>query len=136
MRADFDDFPLFQHAQKFGLLRERHAANFIQKQRAMMRDFEPSHFIRRRASKCPFRITEKFTFEQRIRNRRHVDGAEHLVFAPTQPMNPSGDQLFPRAAFAKNQDWRFIRLRHFGHQFQHMLNLSTISDNMIPDPVI
>ena len=67
--ADALDFAFFQHAQQFRLHRERHVANFVEEQRAVMGLLEFSDVARGRAGERAFFVAEQLRFHQLGGNR-------------------------------------------------------------------
>jgi hypothetical protein len=102
--ADPLEFPLLQDAQQLGLLGQRHFADFIQKERAALRDFKLAFLLGDGPGECAFLVTEQFAFEQRLGQRRAVDRDERRVCARAVLVNGARGHLLACAALAENQD--------------------------------
>src|SRR5580698_7804036 len=57
-------FLLLQNPQQFRLKFERDVAHFVQKERALVRQFKASHFLSDRPGKCSFFMTEQLTLQK------------------------------------------------------------------------
>ena len=103
---------VFEDAEDFGLRRQGHVADFIQKNRPVMRLFEFAALHRRRARKRAFFIAEQFAFNQMFRQRRAIDADERARSSGAIFLNETGDELFACAAFSGNQ-YRAVGRRNF-----------------------
>ena len=56
--ADGQHVAVFQHAQQFRLLAQRHIADFVKENSAAFRQFEPSNAVRASVSECAFHVTK------------------------------------------------------------------------------
>ena len=70
---------ILQHAQQLGLRAHRHLADFIQQQRAVLRQLETARAPLHRAGERAFFVAEQFALHQRFGQRRAVDGDERTV---------------------------------------------------------
>jgi hypothetical protein len=89
------EFPFLQNAQKFGLQIETDVSNLVQKQAALLSQFDPAALLRQSAGKSSLFVSEKLAFQQSGRNgctvQPHkcsvtagiliVDGARHWPLA-------------------------------------------------------
>ena len=70
---------LLQDAQQLRLQLERHIADFVEKQRALMRQFEPSNLLRQRARECALLVAEPLALEKTGRGRGAIDRDERAA---------------------------------------------------------
>ncbi len=111
LTADALDFALFQHAQQFGLHGERHVADFIEKDGAVLGLLELAEMAAGRAGERSFFVSEQFGFNQLRRNRGTVQRDERTAGSRTALMQSARDQFLSGAGFTENADARFAR-RH------------------------
>ena len=67
---------LLEHAQQLGLRDQRHVADLVEKQRAVVGQLEAAGLAIVRAGERAFFVAEDFRFEQRVGQRRAVDRLE------------------------------------------------------------
>ena len=113
-------FLLLQNAQQFRLKFERDVADFVQKERALVRQFKASHFLRDRSGKCSFFVTEQLTLQKPERNRGAIQFNEGAFAAGAQIVYRAGNQLLAGSGLAQDQHAR-IRRRNNGYQLQRGL---------------
>ena len=77
--ADALEPPLLERAQNLGLQRERQVADFVEEQRAVMRELELAGLARHGAGKGALLVAEELGLEQVVGNRRAVDRDERAV---------------------------------------------------------
>ena len=75
------DRPLLQHAQQLGLRRQRHLGDLVEQQRAAVGRLEAAVAALDRAGERAALVAEQLRLEQRLRERRAVDGDERLARA-------------------------------------------------------
>ena len=95
-----------QHAQNPGLGRQRHVADFVQKNRALVALLKLPDALGGGARERPLFVPEQLAFQQIFRDRRAVDRQERQLAAAAVMVNRSGDQFFSRAAFTGDQGGR------------------------------
>ena len=95
-------FPLLNHAQNFGLRPQAHVADFIEKNRAVVRQLEPPFALFDRAGERPALVAEEFAFQQFFGQRRAIHLDERLRGAAAEVVNGIRHHLFARAAFPRN----------------------------------
>ena len=115
--ADALNFSLFQHAQQFGLHRERHVANFIQKKRAARGLLEFSDVARGRAGERTFFVAEEFRLDQLSGHGGAIERHERPGMPRAFLVDRSRDQFLARAGLSLDRDARFagrdaLHLRH------------------------
>ena len=79
--AEAFDFALLQHAQQFGLQRQRHLGDFVQQQRAALRLLEFAGVRVGRAGEGAALVAEQHGFEHVLGDGRAVDRDERPFFA-------------------------------------------------------
>ena len=105
-------FTLFQDAEKLGLQRHWHIADFVHEESAALSCFKKSLFTLGIGSgKSTLDVTEKFTFQKTFRQCSTVDGHERFVGSETLAMNGAGNQFLAGAAFTGDE----YTGRGFGH---------------------
>ena len=92
----------------FGLQRSGQLANLVDEQRAAVGDFEQARLCCHRACKCPLLVPEQLAFQQGFGQRGTVDHYERLIGPHAGSLQSLGHELFPRAAFALNEN-RLVR---------------------------
>ena len=94
---------LFEHAQELGLRDERHVADFVEEQRAVVRELEPARLAVVRAGERALFVAEDFRFEQRVGQRGAVDRLELVGAAAAQLVDHPRDDFLARAGRAEDQ---------------------------------
>ena len=74
--AEALEAPLLEHAQQLGLRDERHVADLVEEQRAVVGQLEAARLAIVRAGERAFFVAEDFRLEQRVGQRRAVDRLE------------------------------------------------------------
>ena len=109
LAAQRHDLLLLQHSQQPRLQRERHVADFIEKQGPArgLQDLAAHSFLAR-AGERPGFVTEQLAFDQRFGNRRAVDRDERPFRAPADEMHRM------RERFLAGTCWTLDEYRHAG----------------------
>ncbi len=125
LTANALDLALFQYAQQFGLHGERHVADFIEKNRAVLGLLELSQMAAGRAGEGSFFVAEQFGFNQLRWNRGAVQRDEWSAGSRTAFVQSARHQLFSRASFTENADADFAggHAFHLRHHAAHGLAL-------------
>ena len=76
--ADALEFAVLQHAQDFRLRRQRHVADFVEKNRPLVALLELADPPVGRARERALFVAEQFALQQILRNRRAVDRQERF----------------------------------------------------------
>src|SRR5690348_11055411 len=97
--ADALEAAFLENAQQLALDRKRQFADFVEKNRAAMGEFEFADFTRSRAGVCATFVAEKFIFDEAFGNGGAIQGDEGIFAALAQVMQGAREQLFPRSAF-------------------------------------
>ena len=82
----------------------RHLADFVEKDRALVGDFEQAALVLVGAGEGAFDVAEQFAFEQSLGKRATVDGDERLAGSGRTGMHGAGDEFFAGSAFAVNEN--------------------------------
>ena len=131
--ADALDLAFFQHAQQFGLHQNRHVADLVQEQRAVVGLLELADVPGGRAGEAAFFVAEEFAFDQLGGHRRAVQGDERPAFARAALVQRARDQLLAGAGFAQDADARLAG-RHAVHLRHHAPHaLARIDDFVLAD---
>src|SRR6266568_6589429 len=101
--ADSLKFLFLQYAQKLGLEGGRDFADLVEKNRALVGEFEAPLARINRAGKCPLFMAEQLGLKDRFRQRCTVDLDERALGARRQLVNGLGDQLLAGAGFTAQQ---------------------------------
>ena len=109
---------LLQHPQQFGLLGQRHAFDFIQKQGATIGVLQLADALALGAGKGAAFVAKQFGFKQLLGDGRAVEGDKGLVGPRTKIMQAAGDQFLAAAGLAANQhiDRQRRQLQHLAAQ--------------------
>src|SRR4051812_7881418 len=103
-------------------------ADFIEKDRPLIREFKFSGLSRRCAGVGPLLMAEQFVFNQSVGNCCTVNRYEGLVPAWAQLMNRSGKHLLARSAFSSKKHRRIGRSNTLNIA-AHSLDRRTFADN-------
>ena len=101
--ADALDLALLQRPQQLRLQRQRHQADFIDEERAAMRQLEAADACRHGAGERALGVAEQLGLGQRLGNRGGVERDEALVAARAVVVNRAGDELLAGAGLALDQ---------------------------------
>ena len=101
--ADALIFAIFQHAQQFGLQLERQLADFIEKQRALVRILEVTGARGAGAGERALHVTKKRWLNQRRGNGGAIECEIGLPCPRALPVQRLRDELLAAAGFAFNQ---------------------------------
>src|SRR5262249_16943222 len=121
--ADALHLALLQHAQQLGLHGQRHVADLVQKQRALVGLFKLAEVPRGSSCKRALFMAEQLRFDQLRRDRRAVQRYVGTVATAAFFVNRAGDQLFARAGFTQDADTGFAggHAFHLGQQLAHLV---------------
>ena len=115
------NLPLLEHAQQLDLRVGRQVADLVEKDRRMIRQFEPPDLPRQRAGKGALLPAEQLALDERARNRRAVD-ADHDATAPrTLLVNLGRDEFLSGPRLAEQQHRRIGR-GHLSRLFEDALD--------------
>ena len=95
--AEPDDRALLQRAQQFGLHRQGHFADLIEKYRTPVGLFKPARASRLGAGKSAALVAEQFRLEQRVGYRCAIDLDKRLVTPLAGQMHGAREQLLASA---------------------------------------
>src|SRR5882724_1519323 len=112
--AESFKFLLLQNAQQFRLKFERDVANFIQKERASIRQLKAPHLLGDRSGKCSFFMTEQLTLQKPERNRSAIQFNEGSFATGAQIVYRASNQFLTGSGLAQDQ-YASIRWRNNGY---------------------
>src|ERR1019366_9449635 len=125
--ADAFQFALLQNAQQLRLHSRGNLADFVQRNRAAMREFKPAIALGQRTGESAFFVAEKFAFDEVFGNGGAIDLDERRVGARTFAVKRAGDEFLARAAFALNQN-RGLRARNFADERAQTFHRGTATE--------
>jgi hypothetical protein len=96
--------------QELGLQRQRELGDLVQVDRAPLGVLELAGLPAVRPGEGALLVAEELGLEQAVRNRGAIDLDERPVAASRVRMDGAGDEVFPDAALAPDQDCR-VRVR-------------------------
>ena len=97
------DGAVLERAQNFRLRHRIHVADLVQKQRSARRQLEFSLLLLGRAGERATFVAEELGFDQRLRQRRTVDGDKRFS-GPRRPIvNLLCEQVLSRAALPEDE---------------------------------
>ena len=111
--ADPLELALLKHAQQLGLEARRNLADFVEQQRAAMRELEAAGALADGAGEGALLVAEQLGFEHAFRQRGAIELDERLVLARREIVHGAGEQLLAGAAFPAQQHGRI----RFGDDF-------------------
>src|SRR5690348_3063275 len=85
------ELPLLQDAQELRLQLQRNIANFIQKQRSLIRQLDPANLLSDGAGKGAALVAKQFTFEQATGNGSAIKLHQDSVFPVAAIVNRARD---------------------------------------------
>ncbi|ABA47527.1 hypothetical protein BURPS1710b_2767 [Burkholderia pseudomallei 1710b] len=123
------ELPVRQHAQQARLQIERHVADLVEKQRAVLGLLEAALARRLRARERAALVAEQLGFEQILRDRRRVQRDERAVRAWAVPVQRARDELLAGARFARDQHRRG-RMRQPADRAEHVLHRGRLAEHL------
>ena len=135
IRPDAGKRTILQHPQQLHLDRERHVADFVQKQRAAVRLLETSSTAGDGPGERTLFMTEKLALQQILRNRPAVDGDHFPLAARTVFMHRLRHQLLAGATFPGDQNRR-VRPGDTAHELKNFLQGPGNPDHFHPSVVL
>ena len=121
-------FPLLQDTKKLRLELQRDVANFVQEQRALMRELEPADLLCDRAGERATLMPKEFAFEQPGGDGGAVEFDEWPIPARTVAVNGARDEFFARAGLAE-QEHRGISPGDGFDELQHAAKTRTSAND-------
>ena len=94
---------LLEHAQQLGLRDERQVADLVEEQRAVVGELEAARLAIVRAGERAFLVAEDLRLEQRVGERRAVDGLELVGAAAAQLVDHPRDDFLARSGRPEDQ---------------------------------
>ena len=124
------EFFFLQSAQELGLKFGRKVAHFVEKQSALMSQFQPSDFLGDRTGKGASFMAKQLAFEQAGGDRGTVQLDESPFAARAEIVDRAGNQVFSGAGFAQDQN-RDVGGGDRFHLLQDSPQDRTITDNVL-----
>src|SRR5260370_13604225 len=109
---------LLEYSQQRDLCLEREFTDFIQKKRSAVCQLEAAQPPIGPPRERALLVAKQLGGNQRQRNRGASQGYQCACCSRRSLVNGAGDQFFACPSLARNQ-YRRIRLCHFGHKHQH-----------------
>ena len=97
------DLSFLQRAQQLGLQVERQFANFVEKERALVGQFQAAHLARNRAGECALLVPEQFALQQSGGDGRTVDLDEGAITASAEAVNGARQQFLAGSGLALDE---------------------------------
>ena len=121
VRTDGLDLATLQETQQQRLHPEAHLADFVEKQRAAVRELQLAALVTVGAGEASFDVSEELRLEQCLGEAGAIHRHEWRVLADRVAVNVPRDQVLADAALAGNQHLGAARGGPFGHreQFPH-----------------
>src|SRR5690606_23567563 len=101
--ADALEAPLLQHVQELDLRTERDLGDLVEEQGALVRLLEAPRAPPVGARERPLLVPEQLALEQRLRERRAVDGDERLAGARAQRVDGARELPLAGPALARDE---------------------------------
>src|SRR5205814_8736828 len=102
--SDGADVSLLEHPQQLRLHGGRHLADLVEQDRATRGRFEQPALVMRRPGEGAATMAEELALEERLRQRRTVDGDEGLAGPRARRVDAARHQLLAGAGLALDQD--------------------------------
>src|SRR5947207_1176374 len=99
------ELSVLEHAQNLYLRQRTHVRDFVEKNCALIREFEFTLHGLLCASERPFFVTEQLALQQRVAHRRSIKRNEWTLGASGGVVNGLRQQRFPGAGFAQQNNW-------------------------------
>src|SRR5215471_11895369 len=122
------EFLLLQDPKQFCLEFERNVADFVEKERALVRQFEASRFLGDRPRKGSLFVHEELALQETERDRGTIQLDESSLPPPAQIVDGARNEFFAGSRLAQDQDARIRRGDH-GHQVQRGMQGGTVADD-------
>jgi hypothetical protein len=102
--ADALELLLLEHAQQFALNAEGKLADFVEKQRATVRQLELADFSGSGAGVSAAFVAEEFVFDKPFGNGGSVERHKRMLGARAEMMNRAREELFSGAALSEQEN--------------------------------
>src|SRR5437867_2325127 len=127
--AEPHELALLDHAKELRLRLERNVADFVEEDAALVGEVEKALFGIYRTGKGALHMAEERRLQQIGRQIAGVDGHERAIGPRGMGVNGAGNELFPRAAFALNENRRPAR-RRLDDQIEYLPHSGTAADDV------
>ena len=126
--ADALDGAVLQHTQNLGLRRQRHVADLVEEQRALVALLKLADALRAGPGERALFVAEQLALEQALRDRCAVDRQIRFIVALAVLVNGASNQFLAGAALAGDQR-RGIRAGQLADHLEHLLHRLAAADN-------
>src|SRR5215831_13513750 len=125
--ANPPDRTFLQDAEQLYLHGQAGIPDLIEKDRALVGNFEQSFLVRRRTGESSAHVAKEFAFQQSLRKCTAVDGHERFFRSRAVQVNRFCHEFFSRAAFTGDQYGAVRGADNFDH-LEELLHLLALSD--------
>ena len=125
------DLPVLEHAQQLDLDVQRHVADLVEEQGAVVGRLEQAGIALDRAGERALDVAEQLGFEQRLRDGGAVDRDERPVAVGAGPVDGDGQQFLAGAALAADEHGG-VGLGHQPCPRQQLLHHRAAADDVLP----
>ena len=129
-RSDRRNHALLQRPQHFRLCREAHIADFVEKERAAVRELELAGAVGERAGEAALHVAKQLAFDQLRRNCGTIDLDERRGSARAERVNRARHELLTGAVIPRDQNPR-RRGRDLFDQADHVTNRLARADDLV-----
>src|SRR5262249_3383944 len=128
-RSDGTNAPLLQHAQELHLKGRGKLAHFVEQERAAVGFAEKPRARTLRARECALLVPEKLALHERLGQSSAVDDEERTRRALALAVQGARDELFSRAALARDEDRR-ARGGRLADEVPHALGVGARAEHL------
>lgn len=122
------DLAFLQEAQQARLAFDRHVADFVEKQRAAVRRFDPARAPLVRAGERAALIAEQLRLQQVMRNRAAIDRDERPLAADGALVDRERRQFLAGSRLARDEHAR-VGLRDLADRAEQLLHRLAVADH-------
>ncbi len=108
-RTEALNFLILQGAEQLALGGQRHVADFVEKESAVVGVLKQADFILGRSGEGAFNVAKELAFKQRLDEGGAVQGNERTLGAGAEVMKGFGDELLAGAGFAAHENRAVVR---------------------------
>ena len=134
-RTEALNFLILQGAQQLTLRRQRHVADFVEKESAVVGVLKQADFVLYRSGEGTFDVAEELAFKQRFDEGGAVQGNEWTLGTRSEMVEGFGDQLLSGAGLARDENGSVVRrdALDLGVEMPHC---RTIADHVGEDRIL
>src|SRR5438094_5707924 len=120
---------ILQSAQQLRLNRQRHVADLVQEESAVVGLAQQTFGRSVSSGKRSPLVAELLAFEQRLRQSRAVDGHKWLIFPPASQIDSLGNEFLSGPAAAV-QVYGRLGIGHSRDETEHAAHLRALADDL------